>query len=251
MTTNKDTNLKDTIFSVRTLLWFALLLALAGSLRHVAHTFTSVDGNTAWGWVQAMAVDAGLFALALAIQMRRREGRSALVIWVGVALFSGISVYANLAYGLTHTLNTLPDWVVSTKPYVLAGALPILVLYLAEIVGSDVSHAKVEAEKEQKAAERKANKTSITTPSVVQTAGIIPTAEQAEQARTVKAEQDALSKGERLDKLLDIVTEQPGVGVSTIARELDVSRTTIYADIEQLTDAGQVEKNGNGLQATG
>ena len=52
---------------VQVFLWIALVLALAGSLRHVAHTFASIDSNSTWGWIQAVAVDIGLFALALAI----------------------------------------------------------------------------------------------------------------------------------------------------------------------------------------
>ena len=59
-------------FSISTLLWLALVLALAGSLRHVAHTFTSIDDNTVWGLIQAVAIDTGLFALALGITQRSR-----------------------------------------------------------------------------------------------------------------------------------------------------------------------------------
>ena len=60
------------LFTVQSLLWLALALALAGSLKHLATVFASVDGNTALGWVQAIAIDAGVFALSMALQKRRQ-----------------------------------------------------------------------------------------------------------------------------------------------------------------------------------
>lgn len=45
---------------VEYLLWLSLILALAGSLKHLANVFASVDGNTLMGWVQAIAIDARL-----------------------------------------------------------------------------------------------------------------------------------------------------------------------------------------------
>lgn len=147
-------------FSVHALLWLAMALALLGSLRHVAATFASIDGNIWWGWGQALAVDAGLVALALAISQRRRAKRDTTVLWVGVGVFSAVSVYANLSYGLTHIveippialaslplLADIPGYIVAAKPYIMAAPLPLLALYLAEIVGSDVSHAIKEAER--------------------------------------------------------------------------------------------------------
>jgi hypothetical protein len=53
---------------VEYLLWLSLVLALAGSLKHLAGIFASIDGNTVMGWLQAIAIDAGLFALAYSIR---------------------------------------------------------------------------------------------------------------------------------------------------------------------------------------
>ncbi len=54
-------------------LWLAYGLALAASLNHVAWAFGTLEfAGHAWtGWLAALAVDAGLAALAYAIQQRR------------------------------------------------------------------------------------------------------------------------------------------------------------------------------------
>jgi biotin operon repressor len=219
---------------VQWLLWIALLLALFGSLRHVAHTFRSIDNNAIWGWIQAIAVDAGLFALALGITQRRRLKRSTGWIWLGIVLFSVISIYANLTYALTHTLDNTPTWVLDIKPYVLAGTLPILVLYLAEIVGSDVSFYVKEVQKEQ----RKKGKQTKTTE---QPAGI-------EHAQAVRTEQTTIARDERQRQLVDILTEQPGIGTTALAEQLSVSRTTVYSDLDTLIEQGTIARNGQGYK---
>lgn len=156
------------LISIQTMLWAAMGLALLGSLRHVAWTFASIDGNALWGWAQAIAIDAGLVAIALGITQYRRLKRDTRLLWVGVFVFTVISVYANACYGIQHDwqlpdtvlatapfLAQVPDWLLAVKVLVLAAPLPILALYLAEIVGSDVSHQLREA---QRAEERDKNR---------------------------------------------------------------------------------------------
>jgi len=148
------------MFNVQTVLWLTMALALLGSLRHVAWTFGSIDGDSWWGWAQAIAIDAGLVALALGIAKYRRVRRDTRWLWVGVVVFSAISVYANAVYGVSHdwqvpdtVLQTLPiaaqvpDWLLAIKVLILAAPLPLLTLYLAEIVGSDVNREIQDAEK--------------------------------------------------------------------------------------------------------
>jgi len=123
-----------TLFNVHFLLWLALALALAGSLRHLAATYATVDDNYPFGVVQAVAIDAGLFALAFSIRTRRAAKRTTKPLWAGLALFTGISIYGNLSYGLLAETGTLPQWIIASKPYVLAASLPILVLFLSELL---------------------------------------------------------------------------------------------------------------------
>jgi len=132
--------------NVEYLLWLALVLALSGSLKHLASVFASVDGNTFLGWLQAVAIDAGVFALAYQIRIRRKEQRNTKRLWVGVVTFTTISVYGNLAYGLQAVNDALPGWIQVSKPYVLAATLPLLVLFLAELLGDDREYAKEQAQ---------------------------------------------------------------------------------------------------------
>ena len=150
--------------NVSWLLWLALILALAGSLRHVAWTFASLDGNDTMGWLQAVAVDTGLAALVLALMQRRRIGMRAPMLLVGIGVFSTISVYSNLVFGLAHQLAELPTWVQQSRPWVLAATLPLLVAYLAEVVGVDLSLRLRKAEREERAEERRAEPQAVIEP---------------------------------------------------------------------------------------
>jgi len=155
-----QTNLK--LFSI--FLWLALIVALAGSLQHVAWAFATLEqNNLILGYVQAIAIDIGLTGLAFGIQQRKRDNRATSILWLGVIGFSAISTYANLMHGLVYRSDIgLHDWswlaqadvnvsvnltnifkwsslaLDVARPIFLSGVLPVLVTYLIEIVGSDV-----------------------------------------------------------------------------------------------------------------
>ncbi len=88
-----------------------------------------------------------MFALAYSIKVRKVAKRSTKPLWFGVSLFTTISIYGNLAYGLLATSGNLPGWIVASRPYVLAGSLPILVLFLSELLSDDRQHANEQAAK--------------------------------------------------------------------------------------------------------
>lgn len=220
-------------------MWTALVLALLGSLQHVAWGFASLeDGNVYLGYVQAVAVDVGLFALTFGIQQRKRQKRSTRVLWFGVIVFGGISFYANLLHGLVYAsdlgLSGL-NWLVSARPVLLSAALPLLVLYLSEVVSEDVQHAA-------KVADRKNKRMSETTAK----GQFLSTPETAERARKAKATKDALTKTQRLEVVLDILTQEPDIQVTALARQLDVSRSTVYGDLNALEKSGHIDRtNGD------
>jgi len=192
------------------LLWLALVLALAGSLKHLAHIFASVDGDALMGWLQAVAIDAGLFALAYSIRIRKASRRSIKPLWFGVVLFSGISIYGNLAYGLVSLNGALPQWIVSSRPYVLAGSLPILVLFLAELLSDDRQHEQKEAAKIAKKVKDSPNDTAL---------------EAANEARRLTIE----SRRSQVFRMAD-----NGMSQSQIASELGVSLATVKRDTKVL-----------------
>lgn len=236
---------KQTIYklgSIQTLLWLALVLALIGSLRHVAWGFSTLEqGDLAAGYVQAVAVDLGLFALALGIQARKRQARNTRGLWAGVLLFSGVSTYANLLHGLFFQTDLGLDgwrWLVAIRPVVLSGVLPALVVYLSEVAGDDVNHNARVAEREaRKEARRVSSTVVLDAPPDTLTA-----------ARDVKAEQDAQAKQSRVDKLLTLCAGNPDMGVTDLAGELGVSRTAVYSYVKELTEQGRLSKNGKGWE---
>jgi hypothetical protein len=230
------------LFRIQSLLWLALVLALVGSLRHVAWGFSTLEqGDLVAGYVQAVAVDIGLFALAVGIQQRRRQGRPSRGLWAGVVLFSAVSTYANLLHGLAFASDIgLAEWawLVFARPFVLSAVLPILVVYLSEVAASDANHALAEAERERRKAGRQS---SITT-------GIVPSAEQAERARAVKAERDRLSKTAALGALLTVYQTDPNASMAQAGRAIGRSKTTVATYLDELEQAGRVHRNGDGVR---
>lgn len=148
---------------VNWVLWGALALALLSSVSHLAFTFGMLERVSWLGWIPAIAVDAGLLALAYSIQQRRRAKRNAITLWAGVILFAIISMIANLYHALsvegtgTITIATLAsvDWLQLGLAIVLSATLPVMVVYLGEIVSSDDA---AEALRAERAIEREARK---------------------------------------------------------------------------------------------
>jgi hypothetical protein len=137
--------------------WIAYLLAMVASISHVAWAFNTLEASgpfQLFGWLAAIAVDTGLAALAYAIQQRRQAGRGVRSLWLGVLLFAGISGYANLAHALNWHERTL------LHAFLLSATLPLLVLYLGDIVSSDdvATIAALEAERERQKREAEKQK---------------------------------------------------------------------------------------------
>jgi hypothetical protein len=165
------------------------------------------------GWLQAIAIDAGLFALAYSLKLRKVAKRSTKPLWFGVLLFSAISIYGNLAYGLLASNGNLPQWIAATRPYILAGSLPILVLFLSELLSDDRQHANEQAAKAAKQATKKGGNTVNLPPSNGNLAN-------------VNADKQA-AKQVKIEQLANILTTDPNITNSELATRLDVSRGTV------------------------
>ncbi|MBN1890239.1 MAG: helix-turn-helix domain-containing protein [Thermoflexales bacterium] len=110
------------------------------------------------------------------------------------------------------------------------GLMSLIVLALSEIIGTDVNTVIQSAEREH-----------------IGAIGVQSKAFGASNLNTAP-EQDANNKAERLDKLLGIYRDDPGVGVSEAARRLGIGRTTVYAYLSELEQAGHIRRNGDGIQ---
>lgn len=69
-----------------------------------------------------------------------------------------------------------------------------------------------------------------------------------EQAQEVKAKMDQSSTEQRRTTLVGILTDESDISVSTLANRLNTSRTTIYNDLDTLSQDGLIRKNGNGWE---
>ena len=129
-------------------LWAALLLALFGTLGNAAWTFSTVDSDNLFnGYIKAIAVDVGMIALAAHIQQRKRIGQHTWPVWVGAFAFAGVSIYANYLHGVAHT-TPLNAPGAEFRPQVLAAILPLILLYLVEIVSHAPAKPQSETQKE-------------------------------------------------------------------------------------------------------
>lgn len=214
---------------IEILLWLALLLALAGSLKNLAAIFAAVDGHWLMGWLQAIAIDAGVFALAFSIRVRKAQGRTARPIWVGLALFSAISIYGNLAYGLLATTGQLPTWMIVTKPYLLAASLPVLVLFLSELL-SDNRHAGRTQSEQSEQSEQKANDPATpeqtTHDQGEQTANDPTQAERELAPRANEANDQSEQANSYQSTIFALLDRQPNLGPTEIAAQTGASKST-------------------------
>jgi hypothetical protein len=142
-------------------LWLALLLTMGASIQHLAWVFGTVErpGYEWLGWIPAVAVDAGLAALAYTIQQRKKAKRPTAVLWGGVAGFALISALANLYHALAvEGVALAGTWIMYAKAFVLSATLPAMYIFLGEIVsGDDATAARTSeqaAERERGRAER-------------------------------------------------------------------------------------------------
>jgi hypothetical protein len=239
-------------------LWAAYALALMASLNHVAWAFGTLEfAGQAWnGWLAALAVDAGLAALAYAIQQRRRAKRSVWTLWLGVVLFASISAFANVLHALTVqtglevTTATFGqvDVLALAKAIILSATLPLLVVYLGEVVSSDDAEASNLAEVEQKRRERREQR-HAQTPVQIELAQPSDTAKNPVLDGINAAKQQ--SKAAALETLLDFLAEQPDASLAAAGQAIGRSKSTVGNYVSELAAAGRLKKNGHGWEVVG
>lgn len=213
------------LWSLNSLLYLALLLALLSSLRHVAFAFGTVNGGH-WfeSYLSAVAIDVGLLALAAGINQRKAQRRGARWLWAGVGFFSVISVYANWLAGLAHVedIAGADNWLVTLRPVLLSAVLPVLVIYLSEIVSGN--HAADVAQGEREAKRRQNQDTGRR--------------ERLQSDDTVTRAGDARVTAIDTRRAAVLARLQAGETQEDIAQAVGVSLRTIKRDIKELN--GQV-----------
>jgi len=205
------------------------------------------------GWVALVAAGViellGLAATAQALTIyeyntNRRKTDQAAPLVLAVAL---LGVYFLGVIALTVALEVLPELVT------FAPALfPVLSLAGVGVLALRLDHRRRLESIVQEKAERKAERQAARQAIINQ-----PSSEPVKLPSTggkVDANLDRLNAGRqaaldrRLDSLLDIYLDNPGLQPSDAARRLGTSRQTIYAYLERLESAGRIRRNGHGVE---
>lgn len=247
--------MKAKVFNLNNLLYLALILALVSSLGHVAFAFSTVNGSN-WieAYISAIAIDLGMLALAAGINKRKKERRSTKTLWAGVILFSIISTYANWLAGIIHVtpldtdVSQIGAWLVSLRPILLSSVLPLLVIYLSEIVSGNYQVELNEAQKQAKRSGPERPKVSRDTSPMVSNSQMIPVNDTNDDTLTqagdttddplaVARDTKKAQADERREKVLSLLNS--GMSQASIASELGVSIATIKRDTKSLN--GQVK----------
>lgn len=240
---------------VNFILWLAYILALASSVNHLAWAFGKLEFTPMVGWIPALAVDFGLAALAYAIQQRKRAKRQTRMLWYGVMAFSAISAFANLlhAIAVVSAADTNITWeaikavdgLTLTKAIILSASLPLLVVYLGEIVSSDDAEAAKVAEREQRRQEK------------VEDAAVIRAETRKEAGTGARGRRPEASKSRRpsrhspeFDRLLEAVHQQAGFepfSQGQVQEWTGRGKTSVYALLGYGEEAGRVEQVSRGV----
>lgn len=226
--------MKARILSIQTLLYVALVLALLSSLQHVAFAFSTVNGNN-WleAYLSAIAIDVGLLALAAGINRRKAQKRNTTMLWVGIALFSLISVYANWLAGTVHvsqlsaSISGLALLLANLRPILLSSVLPLLVIYLSEVATDNEEFAQQQEAKAQKQAAKQRVAPEVATDD--------------RKLGDVNAQRVA-SKQQKVAQLAGLLEAMPDATNTELANQLAVSESTIRNYKAELATNG----NGNG-----
>jgi len=184
------------------------------------------------GYIAAFGIELAIVSLSLRIgQLKRskQDTRFFLFVLVSVVVVSAI---ANIAEGFNTNQNAIMtidnirnlDPIQALIGLTATGLISLIVLALSEIIGTDVQAVV----KEQRKTEQKKPKSDTTTEQLT-----LIRAENAEQRRT---------------QLTDILRTEPDTPLVTIAQQLDISRSTLYTDLNKLTEQGIIHRNGDGIK---
>jgi predicted transcriptional regulator len=224
----------------------SLLALLAYTWVHTGGLLSIYVRPAIVGYVAAFGIEAAVVSLSLRIGDLRRSNVSAgffLFVLVGVV---AVSALANIAEGFRTaqseplTLSTVQrlDIVQAVIGLAATGLISLIVLALSEIIGTDVNVVVSQAERERQRASRAERQPVSDTESV----GTFPAP--VEQARLALAEQRERSKAEVLDTLVNVLNAEPDIRVTTLARRVNRSRTTVYSYLDELEQAGRIHRNG-------
>ncbi len=147
--------------------------------------------------------------------------------------------YIAVVLGLTILIEILPV----LRHWALA-IFPMMTLDAAIVWGLHSAHQRRLEAIEDAKKERQAKRQAVSNKSVKEmsnTSNMDTSLDNLQEGKRLK-------KKARIDKLLDIYQQAPSAGITSVARQLNTSRQTVYNDLEELEAQNLVRKNGNGVE---
>ena len=154
---NVSSKLNRQLDFLRLGLWTLMLMLLIASMSHVAWLFSTIESlNLANGWIAAVGFDFGIFLLTMLANRQRTSVTQRRFIRIGIYVNAALSAIANVMYGVEHQveLERVHGFLWVMIPYIFALALPVMVVFFAEVLSSQ----EQALEKELEAAMRKEQK---------------------------------------------------------------------------------------------
>ncbi len=166
---------------------------------------------------------------------------------VNVAVFLGV-IYILATVGLTVVLEVAPG--LSTYAPILFPVLAVVgAVNLALIAQQEQREAAVNLERQERKAKRQAGRSQKRQPAVKGDDRKASTLDDSERNLDAANKVRASTKSAILDTLVDILVDNPGTGVTALARQVGRSRTAVYGYLDELAAVGRVRKNGSGWEA--
>lgn len=232
----------------------SLLTLLTYTLVHTGGLLARYVHSPLVGYVAAFGIEAAVVSLSLRIgELRRSKQSPGFFLFVLVAVVV-VSAVANIAEGFTAvqgealmlaTVRTL-DPIQAFIGLAATGLVSLIVLALAEILGTDVETAvKLAEQKRKRQTDKPSKHETIETPTA--TSNTDPTIS-LERARAAKAERDATDKTTALNALLVYVNDYPEASLSEIGQVIGRSKTTVSNYVRELKGNGRLQRNGKGWE---
>ena len=220
---------KDSI--IRLLLWLLMLLSLIASMRHVAWLFSTIElMDYVGGWIAAVGFDFGIFLLTLIAHKYKEGSPQRRFIRAGIYTNAVLSAIANVMYGVEHQveLSRVTGLMWQMIPYIFALALPIMVVFLAEVLSREEENETKAFEREQRQIAR-------------QTARIMPEVLPEDRQRPPEARQ--MSRAEKLERVYQAVAKGMARNRQIVVHT-GFGRSSVTEYLTELANAGRIIRRG-------
>lgn len=231
-------SIKDDL--IRALLWLLMLMSLVASMRHVAWLFSTIElMNYASGWIAAVGFDFGIFLLTLIAHKYKEGTPQRRFIRAGIYANAVLSAIANVMYGVEHQveLSRVNGLLWLLIPYVFALALPMMVVFFAEVLSREEENESRAFERERRQinrqnAQRSAGQVAESPPDILPENGQVP------------PESRQISRAEKIEIVLKAVANGAERNRQIVAATR-FGRSSVTEYLAKLAEDGRIIREGS------